>query len=117
MYEDGYCKQVRSNQGTGNSRQSFGAIAYSPSTGETGYSFGFSSRAASEQRAKRECGQSDCQIAAWYPNSCGALAVGDDGTWRGGLGSTESGARQDAQSDCMKAGGKNCKVIEVRCSR
>jgi serine/threonine-protein kinase len=102
----------------GRSRASnFGAIAYSPDTRDYGYSFGYSSRSEAERRAKRECGKDDCEIAAWFENSCGAVAVGDDGTWAGGTGNTERAARQDAMTDCTSDGGKNCKVLYSRCAR
>jgi len=106
----------QSGRGSGGSG-AYGAIAYSPDSGDYGYSFSYSSRAGAERRAKRECGKTDCTIAAWFRNSCGALATGDDGTWAGGRGDSESAARRDAQSDCVKEGGKNCEVVHAQCSR
>ena len=64
-----------------------------------------------------ECGKSDCEIAAWFYNSCGALAVGDDRTWAGAQHDSEQRARQIAQNDCVKEGGKNCKIVYSSCSR
>jgi hypothetical protein len=110
-------KQQRESEQGRARRDSHGAIAYSPQSGDYGYSYGQSTRAAAEQRAKRECGKADCEIAAWFESACGALAVGDDGTWAGGEGGTERQARQDALSDCVKDGGKKCAVVYARCSR
>ena len=98
-------------------RETYGAIAYSPDGGDYGFSFGYGSRAEAEKRAKSECGKTDCEIAAWFSNSCGALAVGDDGTWAGGNGNSERAARADAMSDCVKDGGKKCEVLISKCSR
>jgi Domain of unknown function (DUF4189) len=96
---------------------SYGAIAYSPDTGQIGYSEQYANRAQAEQRARQECGQNDCEIAAWFYNSCGALATDDDGTWGGAQGGNEQRARQGAIARCKKEGGKNCKVIATQCSR
>jgi len=96
---------------------SYGAIAYSSESGDYGYSYGYGSRAEAEQRAKGECGKSDCEIAAWFQNSCGALAVGEDGNWAGGNGNSARRAAEDALNDCAKDGGKNCKILYSRCSR
>ena len=98
-------------------RGRYGAIAYSAKSGNYGYSHGFSNRAQAEQRAKRECGQTDCEIAAWYQNACGAVAAGDDEVWAGGNGNSERAARTDAQKDCVNNGGKNCQVIVSHCAR
>src|SRR5262245_41087795 len=67
-------QQNRLNQGR--SGGSYGALAYSAKTGDYGYSYGFNSREQAEQRAKKECGQNDCEIAAWYSRACGAIAAG-----------------------------------------
>jgi Domain of unknown function (DUF4189) len=96
---------------------SYGAIAYSAETGDYGYSDRFANRAQAEQRARQECGKSDCEIATWYFDSCGALAADDDGNWGGAQGSDEQRAIEGARAQCAKEGGQNCKVIVSRCSR
>ena len=57
---------------------SYGAIAFSPSTRADGWSNSFSTRADAERRALRECSARarDCRVAIWFKNACGALAVG-----------------------------------------
>jgi serine/threonine-protein kinase len=95
----------------------YGAIAYSPESGDYGYSFSFSSRSGAERRAQRECGRADCEIAVWFRNSCGAIAVSDEGTWAGGRGNTEDAAGRDAKTDCVKYGGEECEVLHALCSR
>ena len=43
----------------------YAAIAYSPSTGTTGYSFGCSSQESAEAMALQYCNTSDARIAVW----------------------------------------------------
>jgi serine/threonine-protein kinase len=111
-------RECFSRDGNGGSRgEAWGAIAYSPNSGDYGYSYGTASRTAAEQRAKRECGKADCEVAAWFSNSCGALAASDDGIWTGAQNDNERRAREIALADCIKDRGKNCEVIYSRCSR
>jgi Domain of unknown function (DUF4189) len=110
-------QQNRQNQQGPRAGGSYGALAYSPKTGDYGYSYGFGNRKLAEQRAKRECGKDDCEIAAWYSKACGAVAAGDDGKWGGGSGDNESLARADAKADCEKDGGKNCEIVVSKCTR
>ena len=110
--------QWRRRNGYGTSSRSYGAIAYSPDRGHYGYSQNYGSRAVAENSAMKECGKSDCQIAAWFYDSCGAVAAdNDEGSWGGAQGSNEQRASQDAQKTCASYGGKNCKVIFSVCSR
>ncbi|HTS42391.1 MAG TPA: DUF4189 domain-containing protein [Xanthobacteraceae bacterium] len=97
--------------------ESYGAIAYSASSGAYGYSEKYANRAQAESRAREECGKSDCEIAAWFYNSCGAPAADDDGAWGGAQGANETSARQAALARCEKEGGRNCKVIATQCSQ
>ena len=53
----------------------FGAIAFSSSSGATGYSYDYDSRDGAEERALQECGPG-CKVVLWFKNACGALAVG-----------------------------------------
>jgi len=96
---------------------SYGAIAYSPDKGDYGYSERYANRAQAEREAVRECGQDDCEVAAWYYNSCGALAVDDDGNWGGAQGDDEQRASRAAVARCAQEGGNSCKVILSQCSR
>jgi serine/threonine-protein kinase len=101
----------------GGSERSYGAIAYSPSARNYGYSHQYGTRAEAERRARRECGESDCQIAAWYFNSCGAVASSSNGAWGGGQANTVQGAQARAQARCAREGGVRCKVLYAACSR
>ena len=105
-------------QGRERSRTTYGAIAYSPDSGDRGYSRNYGSRGEAESKAMRECGKNDCEIAAWFYNSCGALATDDDEeAWGGAQGADESKAQQNALARCTREGGKNCKVVATACSR
>ena len=61
------CEQAR--------RGNFGAIAFSPESGATGYTYEADSREAAEERALQLCGRG-CRVVVWFKNACGALAVG-----------------------------------------
>lgn len=80
------------------SYDSYGAIAYSPSTGYYGASWGYDAQGSAEDRALYECGQTDCQVM-WFRNAYGALAVGYD-SWGASWGATASEAQQSALSIC-----------------
>jgi hypothetical protein len=62
----------------------FGAIAFSPSDGAIGYSYGYPPREAAEGRAFDEClknSSGDCRIVIWERNACAALAAGENNGW------------------------------------
>src|SRR5205814_6412070 len=59
----------------------FAAIAYSESTGRYGYSYGYSTRAAAENRAISECNADDASILVWGRNAYVALATSDNGAY------------------------------------
>ena len=98
-------------------RRSYGAIAYSPDGKAWGYSEEYGGRKQAENRARKECRLKDCEIAAWFFNSCGALSSSENGPWGGAQGDNVQSAQQGAQARCAKEGGTNCKVVFSRCSR
>lgn len=110
----GGCTGPSGHSGPG---RSYGAIAYSTADGNVGYSQNYGSQAQAETRAKKECGKSDCEIAVWYYNSCGALATDDDGDWGADHGDDEQRAGKAAIAQCASVNGKTCKVIATYCSR
>jgi hypothetical protein len=99
--------------GVANAQDNYGAIAFSESTGQTGYSYDYGSRSDAEQAALDNCGKNDCEIKSWFENSCGALAQGDDGS----LGySWAAGSRSQAESRALsECGGSGCKVLAWAC--
>jgi caspase domain-containing protein/uncharacterized protein DUF4189 len=94
----------------------YGAIAYSPSSRTYSSSKHHANRELAEQAAKRECGKGDCEIASWFYNGCGALAVASDDFWGAMWGNNEQRAQALALARCAKEGGKDCKVVFSSCS-
>lgn len=85
------------------SRDRYGAIAYSRSTGKYGYSYGHSSRAAAEQDALNRCNAQDHEVIGWMKNAYGVLAVGDDVSHYGwGWSSNRATAQQNALKYCRQ---------------
>lgn len=77
---------------------SYGAIAYSPSTGYYGVAWGYTYQGDAENRALYECGYDDCQVM-WFQNAYGALAIGYS-SWGASWGSTASEAQASAIDLC-----------------
>ena len=99
--------------GAANAQDYYGAIAFSKSTGQTGYSYDYSSRGGAEQAALNKCGENDCEIQVWFQNSCGALAQGGDGA----LGySWAANNRSQAESRALSECGSNCEVLAWACT-
>jgi len=123
MYNQGTCTayrrtcEQRCGPSGSASAQSYGAIAYSPGTGGYGYSYKYANRTEAESRAIKECGKSDCKVATWFFNNCGALATSSDGAWGGGHADSERGAQVAAQTRCAKEGGTHCEIKFTQCSR
>ncbi|SMC56545.1 DUF4189 domain-containing protein [Rhizobium sp. RU36D] len=95
---------------------SYGAIAYSPRTGSTGWSYSFDTRVGAERRAMQGCTSHarDCRIAIWFVNACGALSVGSSG-WGSGWGSDRARAEYEANRSCSGQT-RGCRVIRWQCS-
>jgi hypothetical protein len=94
----------------------YGAIAYSPSTGNYGYSYDYSSRGEAERSALTRCKKDDCVIKVWFKNSCGALAKAGNGalgySWAA---SNREEAESEALSQCRKRGSK-CRIVCWACT-
>ena len=54
----------------------FGAIAFSPSTGQYGWAKNAADEGSASVQAVGGCGQDDCEMVVVFPN-CAALSVGD----------------------------------------
>lgn len=98
------------------SADSFGAIAYSPATGATGWAHSFPNRSGAERMALGGCSKSarDCRVAIWFKNACGAVARGSDG-WGSGWGNDRRRAELEAIGSCNQYTG-GCRVIRWQCS-
>lgn len=99
--------------------QSFGAIAYSPATGQWGWARNFTTRAGAQNRALAECRSAargrSCQVAVWFRNACGSLAIGPNG-WGSGWGNTRARAQAEARGACNRYS-RNCAIRLTTCSR
>ncbi|MCF4969241.1 DUF4189 domain-containing protein [Nostoc sp. CMAA1605] len=109
------------------SRDVFGAIAYSQSTGVY-TSVTASSRQEAERRALAHCRRKsragDCSVPVWFKNAWGALAVGSNGAFGSGWGYDTNNpkrgrtiAGQYAVQTCRQYGGVNCRVVHTREAR
>ncbi|KJS16732.1 MAG: hypothetical protein VR78_06945 [Hoeflea sp. BRH_c9] len=94
----------------------FGAIAFSQTTGAYGYSFDMGSRRDAETRAMRECRSrsKNCQVAIWFKNACGSVAIGANG-WGSAWAGTRANAERAARNNCSKHT-SGCKVLAWSCT-
>jgi hypothetical protein len=84
----------------------FGAIAYAPSTGRYGYSYGKDCLATAEVVAAGNCLGPDRRVVVWVANGYAALAVNHNGGY-GAAWSTTCQADAD-QAALNFAGGPAC---------
>lgn len=98
-----------------NPNDRFGAIAYSTSTGKSGSSWNFRLLGEAYNRALEECARDDCEIATWFKNACGALAVGDNGCWEAHWGANRSDAEAKALNSCNQRC-ERCRIISSPCT-
>ena len=119
-YEEGQCVEHTQTCTTTPSApsDSYGAIAYSRTSGSWGYSYKWSSRAKAESVAMQTCAKyaKDCEVTVWYDRECGAVAADQGPTAFWGIGNTVSQARATALNECMKGGRKGCAVQVSQCS-
>ena len=95
-----------------------GAIAFSQTTGATGWSYDFGTRGAAENRAIQECSKhgGGCRVATWFKNGCGALAIGDGNAYGGSWGRTRFEAESKALKLCS-AEARNCAIKRWVCTK
>jgi hypothetical protein len=98
-------------------RPSGGAIAYSPSTNQAGFSYNWPNEVDAELTALGHCDRlaSDCETAITFRNACGALAVGDRGGWGADWGVDREAAEWAALEQCRRYD-NGCDVRRWQCS-
>jgi hypothetical protein len=106
---------LRPVPGYGNGNTQFGSIAYSKSTGRSGYSYGYSDLNSANNDARSRCGQDDCEVMVVFWNGCGALAKGSDGSLGWGTAGSRAGAESRALQECNSSG-SNCEIVCWACS-
>jgi Domain of unknown function (DUF4189) len=90
-------------QASANASEKYAAIAFSQSTGLTGYSYNCSSQAEAETLALSYCNASDARIIVWVKNGYCALALGNDlGAYGVAWASTAADARALALNEARK---------------
>jgi len=98
----------------------YGAIAYNPDTGQWGRSWGYRELRQANERALRECGQSDCSIVAQVRSGgekCAALSVSNDRKYKEGLGKSRFDAENRAISNCERLSSwGGCQLLLSVCS-
>ena len=95
----------------------YGAIAYSQDTDAHGWSYDYGSRAEAEARAMTECAKHGpgCEVATWFRNACGALAVGSNLGWGASWGEDQYAAQAEAMSICRR-NDSGCDVVRWACT-
>ncbi|MDJ0796337.1 MAG: DUF4189 domain-containing protein [Calothrix sp. MO_167.B12] len=98
----------------------YAAIAYSLSTGASGYGRNYTTQTAAERRAVQECekyssGAGDCKSVVSARNSCAALATASDRAYGWARNTSTLLAQQNALRQCT-ARGPNCKLRHSICS-
>jgi hypothetical protein len=96
----------------------WGSIAFSPSTGTTGYSYNYDTRSTAGAWAMSYCDDSanDCRIVVNFQNACGAVAVGRRGGWGADWGPTRRSAEANAIAVCQSHDG-GCRTKRWVCSQ
>jgi hypothetical protein len=96
------------------SAATFAAISYNTETGYSGYSHGYQSRDAAEERAAQECGEG-CETVMWARDSCVALATSKSRAYGTGRDTDQESANQMAMNICSGYAG-DCSIVAEACS-
>ena len=97
---------------------SWGAIAFSPSDGQAGWSQGKDDQASAEKEALGNCSRrgKSCAVMTAFDKQCGGLAR--DGTVAGtAVAADQQQAMQQAVQACARNGGARCVIQVLFCSR
>lgn len=92
---------------------SWGAIALSPSTYRTGYTWDYPTAATATRAAAQKCGARDCRAIVEVANGCAALAQASNYA----LGWSYGGSRADAENRAIRATpGRHAHVVGWVCT-
>jgi len=95
-------------------RATWGAIAYSYSTGRYGSSYDYPTQAQAINSAVERCRVNDCKAVVWFESGCGSFAVGNRASgWA--VGHSRAEAESKALAECRKRGG-NCRIVAWACT-
>ena len=115
-----YCPVVYNNYSTPDSDKVFGAIAFDPVTGNSGFAQEQYTSDNAKSKALKACNSANCTILGTFrAGSCGALAYSKTDGKYAYVGRSQSGRKklnQKAKEKCEKNGGSNCKIIISTCA-
>lgn len=100
----------------------FGAFAYSAKARDMGAAYDWTSRAAAEKAAMKNCADhsdkaKDCAVVLWFSNSCGAFALTPEGIFGTGYGPGKYIAEGYALQYCHdNGGGEQCAIKQSSCT-
>ncbi|HEU0221632.1 MAG TPA: DUF4189 domain-containing protein [Paracoccaceae bacterium] len=97
----------------------FGAIYFSQDTGAYGYAWNYRSQEAAEDAAYEECRKQrarDCEMATWFSDACGALAIADGNGWGASWGNTIREAERKAMQTCKDFNNIGCRIEVSGCA-
>ena len=97
-------------------RSIWGAIAYGPGSQRWGATHDFYFPSQAEREALRSCARSDCELVLRFSNTCGAVAVGDNGVVGQATDTDVEQAEKLAEARCARSGGYHCEVVVSQCS-
>lgn len=94
-----------------------GAIAFSQTTGASGWSKNFDSKRAASNAALDYCNASDCKVVYNFTNSCAALAAGPDGGYGVDWDVKQNRAERKALRACQNYSSGGCQIVVSACSQ
>ena len=94
-----------------------GAIAFSQTTGASGWSKNFDSKNAASNAALGYCNADDCKVVYNFTNSCAALAAGTDGGYGVDWDVKLKRAERKALKACQNYSGGGCQIVVSACSQ
>lgn len=115
-----YCPVVYNDYSSPASDRVFGAIAFDPTTGNSGFAQEQYSSDDAKHYALKACNSKNCTVLGTFrAGSCGALAYSQSDGKYAYVGRSQSGRKklnQKAKEKCEKNGGENCKIIISTCA-
>lgn len=94
-----------------------GAIAFSQTTGASGWSKNYDSKNAASNAALSYCNADDCKVVYNFTNSCAALAAGTDGGYGVDWDVKINRAERKALKACANYSSGGCQIVLSACSQ
>jgi hypothetical protein len=94
-----------------------GAIAFSQTTGASGWSKNYDTKNQASNAALSYCNADDCKVVYNFTNSCAALAAGPDGGYGVDWDVKKGRAERKALRACANYSGGGCQIVVSACSQ